>query len=196
MKVLVCLDIPEIGIELMKKEGLEVTKWNKERPMTSEELDDLTQKHDALLSTGAYNIDTSFLGKHSHLKIISQFAVGYDNIDVEAATAFKIPIANTPNAMTDATADIAFGLILATARKMCYMHKRIIEDQWKFFRPQANLGQELKNKTLGVFGLGTIGMELAKRCKGAYNMDVIYCNRSTNATAESELNVTKRLLIK
>ncbi len=191
MKVLVCLDIPEIGIELMKKEGLEVTKWNKERPMTSEELDDLTQKHDALLSTGAYNIDTSFLGKHSHLKIISQFAVGYDNIDVEAATAFKIPIANTPNAMTDATADIAFGLILATARKMCYMHKRIIEDQWKFFRPQANLGQELKNKTLGVFGLGTIGMELAKRCKGAYNMDVIYCNRSTNATAESELNAKR-----
>ena len=191
MKVLVCLDIPEIGIALMKKEGLEVTKWDKERPMTPKELDDLTQKHDALLSTGSYRIDVPFLKKHSHLKIISQYAVGYDNIDVDAATSFNIPIANAPNAMTDATADIAFGLILATARKMCYMHKRIIEGEWKFFRPQANLGQELKNKTLGVFGLGTIGMELAKRCKGAYNMDVIYCNRTVNSEAERELNAKK-----
>lgn len=191
MKVLVCLNIPEIGIALMKKEGLEITKWDKERPMTPEELDKLVQKHDALLSTGSYRIDTSFLEKHRHLKIISQYAVGYDNIDVDAATSLNIPIANAPNAMTDATADIAFGLILATARKMCYMHKRIIEDQWKFFRPQANLGQELKNKTLGVFGLGTIGMELAKRCKGAYDMKVIYCNRTVNETAERELNATK-----
>lgn len=191
MKVLVCLNIPDVGINLMKSEGIEVTKWTNDLPMTADELNTEAKKYDALLTTGNYKIDKVFLEANTHLKIISQFAVGYDNIDVSAARSLGIPIGNAPNAMTDATADIAFGLMIATSRKMFYMHKTIGENEWKHFRPQANLGFELKNKTVGVFGLGTIGMEFAKRCKGAYNMNVVYCNRTQNIKAENELNAKK-----
>lgn len=101
-----------------------------------------------------------------------------------------IPVANTPDAMADATADIAFGLMLAVSRKMFFMHKKIIRDDWGPFRPQANLGMELKGKTVGIFGLGRIGTEFAKRCAGAYGMKIIYHNRNRNLVAERLLNAT------
>ncbi|WP_400073251.1 2-hydroxyacid dehydrogenase [Zobellia russellii] len=191
MKILVPLNIPDKGIDLLKSEGLEVTKWTKDRPMTKEELYEAVAKHDALLSTSNYKLDADFLNANSHLKIISQYAAGYDNIDVEEAKKLGIPIANAPNSMTDATADMAFALVLAVSRKMFYMHKTIAKGEWQHFRPQANLGIELKNKTVGVFGLGRIGLEFAHRCKGAYGMNVIYCNRSTNREAEGKLGATK-----
>ena len=90
--------------------------------------------------------------------------------------------------MSEATADIAFGLMIAVSRKMFYMHKSILNNEWSYFRPTANLGFELKKKTLGIFGLGRIGMKMAKRCKGAYDMDIIYHNRRENPLAQKDLN--------
>jgi glyoxylate reductase len=90
--------------------------------------------------------------------------------------------------MSDATADVAFGLMIAVSRKMFYMHKSIAKGEWTYFKPKANLGFELKNKTLGIFGLGRIGTEVAIRCRGAYNMNIIYHNRHQNAEAERLLN--------
>ena len=191
MKILVPLNIPDTGIDLLKKEGLKVTKWTKDLPMTKEELYNAAAQHDALLSTSNYKLDAEFLRANKHLKIISQYAAGYDNIDIVAAKRLGIPIANAPNSMTDATADIAFALVLAVSRKMFYMHKTIAKDEWRHFRPQAHLGIELKNKTVGIFGLGRIGLEFARRCKGAYGMEVLYCNRSTNREAEEELQAKK-----
>jgi glyoxylate reductase len=104
------------------------------------------------------------------------------------ATKLGIPIGYTPNAMSNATADIAFGLMIATARNMFYMHNTISKGEWGHFKPKANLGIELKNKTLGVFGLGRIGIEMAKRCKGAYNMNVLYHNRKPIGNDEMDLN--------
>jgi len=191
MKVLVGLNIPDIGIELMQNEGIKVTKWTEDLPMTNKELNLEVKNYDALLSTSNYKINAEFLNDNKHLKIISQFSVGYDNIDVEEATKLGIPIGNAPDSMTDATADIAFGLLLATSRKLFYQHKRIEKGEWTHFRPQAHLGIELKNKTLGVFGLGRIGLEFAKRCKGAYNMNVLYCNRTKNVEAENSVGAKK-----
>ncbi|MUH36790.1 D-glycerate dehydrogenase [Zobellia amurskyensis] len=191
MKILIPLNIPDKGIDLLKSEGLEVTKWTKDLPMTKEELYEAAAKHDALLSTSNYKLDAEFLNSNKHLKIISQYAAGYDNIDVEEAKKLGIPIANAPNSMTDATADIAFALVLAVSRKMFHMHKTIAKGEWRHFKPQANLGIELKNKTVGVFGLGRIGLEFARRCKGAYGMDVLYCNRSVNLEAEEQLQAKK-----
>ena len=79
------------------------------------------------------------------------------------------------DAMSDATADTAFGLMLAASRKVCFLHKSIIAGDWGHFRPRAHLGLELKGKTLGIFGMGRIGFEMAKRCRGAYDMEVLYC---------------------
>lgn len=191
MKVLVTLNIPDSGIELMKKEGLAVTKWAEDLPMTHQQLNERVKRYDALLSTSNCNINAAFLKENRHLKIISQFAAGYDNIDVDEATRLGIPIANAPNSMTDATADIAFALMLAVSRKMFFRHKTIEKGEWQHFRPQAFLGMELKNKTVGIFGLGRIGLEFAKRCKGAYLMNVIYCNRSQNKEAENAVGAKR-----
>ncbi len=190
MKVLVSLNFPPIGIEMLKKEGLEVTTWTNDLPMNREQLITASQKHDILLSSSIYKLDADFLEQNKHLKLISQFAAGYNNIDLKKTSELGIPIANTPNAMSHATADIAFGLMLAVARKMFYMHKTIISGDWGHFRPQANLGMELKGKTIGVFGMGRIGTEFAKRCFGAYDMKVIYHNRTRNPEAEKGLKAT------
>ncbi|MFC1536111.1 2-hydroxyacid dehydrogenase [Candidatus Neomarinimicrobiota bacterium] len=187
-KVLISRIFPEVGAELLKAAGFFVTTWNDDRPMTPDELIEKAKIHDVLFCTLSDKIDKNFLNDCSHLEIISQYAAGYDNIDISEATRLGIPIGFTPDAMSEATADIAFGLMIATSRKMFYLHKKIISGDWNFFKPNADLGIELKNKTLGIYGLGRIGMEMAKRCKGAYNMKILYHNRTPNLKAEQELD--------
>lgn len=188
IKVFVSSIVPEIGINMLRKEGFNVTTWNNENPIPQEILIAEAKQCDALFCTLAAKIDEHFLNECKHLNIISQFGVGYDNININEATKLGIPIGNTPDVLTDATADIAFGLMIASSRKMFFMHKKIEKDEWKHFTPTSNLGIELKNKTLGIFGLGRIGIEMAKRCKGAYNMNVIYYNRKQNMEAEKLLD--------
>jgi glyoxylate reductase len=154
------------------------------------ELADLAKDHQALVCTLTDRIDRDFLEKCSHLDIISQFAVGYDNIDIAVATRLGIPVGYTPGAMTEATADIAFGLMIAVARKMAFMHKTIMAGQWGYFNPTGHLGMELTAKTLGIFGLGRIGFSLARRCKAAYGMKILYHNRTRNTEAEQALGAS------
>ncbi|WP_036385582.1 D-glycerate dehydrogenase [Muricauda sp. MAR_2010_75] len=187
-KVFLSLKYPQLAINMLKEAGFDITINESNNPVPQDELINICQEYDALLSTGSNKIDAHFLKSCQHLDVISQFAVGYDNIDVQAAKQFGIVIGNAPGAMTEATADVAFGLMIMVSRKMAYMHKTIEKGQWQHFVPTANLGFELDGKTLGVFGLGTIGMVMAKRCKAAYGMDIIYHNRSRNHEAEDTLN--------
>ena len=187
-KVFISKEIPEVGVSILEKAGMDVTIHQGDVPLTTGEMTEHLKGYHALLSVGHNKLDQHTLEKCGHLKVISQFGVGYDNIDVKKATELGIVVANTPLAMNDATADIAFGLMIATSRKMFYMHKKILKGEWGDFRSQSNLGFELKNKTLGLLGLGRIGEEMAKRCKGAYDMYVIYHNRSRNKNAESSLD--------
>ncbi len=186
VKVLLSRQFPERGIKILRQEGYGVTVWDKDRPMTQKELIENSRSHTALFCTLSEKIDKVFLDECSHLDIISQFGVGYDNIDIYQATRRGIPVGNTPGVLSDATADVAFGLMISVSRKMGYLHKSILRGDWNYFRPNANLGIELKNKILGLFGLGRIGLEMAKRCRGAYNMEIIYHNRSRNSEAERE----------
>lgn len=186
-KILVSRLYPKPGIRLLEKENFQLTLWKKERPMRQVELIEHAKTHHALLCTLTDRIDQHFLNLCSHLEIISQFAVGYDNIDIATATRLGIPVGFTPDAMSEATADIAFGLMIAVSRKMFFLHKTIINGQWGHFNPTGNLGFELKNKTLGIFGLGRIGAKMAQRCKDAYNMDIIYHNQTRNKAAEKNL---------
>jgi glyoxylate reductase len=190
IKVFITRDIPVVGIELLKKEGFHVSVWPYDRPMNPDELVEEGNKANAILTLMTDPIDKNFLNECKHLDIISQFAAGYDNINIAEATRLGIPVGYAPGAMSDATADIAFGLMIAVSRKMFYMHKKIAEGEWTYFKPKADLGIELKNKTLGIFGLGRIGFEMAIRCKGAYNMKIIYHNRKQNAEAENFLNAS------
>jgi glyoxylate reductase len=190
IKVFITRNIPVVGIELLKDEGFEVSVWAHDRPMEPKELIEEGKKANALLTLLTDVIDSNFLNECRQLDIVSQFAVGYDNIDIAEATKLGIAIGYTPGAMSDATADTAFGLMIASSRKMFYMHKKIAKGEWTFFRPKADLGIELKDKTLGIFGLGRIGLQMALRCKGAYSMKVIYHNRRPNAEAEKLLNAS------
>ncbi len=185
-KVLITRIIPPIAKDLLNQAGFAVTVWPGDKSMTNEELVQQTQKVNALLSLSSNKLNRTFFEACKHLEIVSQFAVGFDNIDVGAATDFKIPVCNTPDVLSAATADVAFGLLIAVSRKMFYNHKLILQGEWKQFEPLKNLGFELTGKTLGIFGLGRIGSIMAQRCKGAYSMKVIYHNRNRNSQIEKE----------
>ena len=189
-KILITRKYPEAGISLLREQGFDLTLWEKDRPMTPPELTNLAKDHQALVCTLTERIDRDFLEKCPHLDIISQFAVGYDNIDIAVATRLGIPLGYTPGAMTEATAYIAFGLMIAVARKMFFMHKTIMAGQWGYFNPTGHLGMELTAKTLGIFGLGRIGFSMAKRCKAAYGMKILYHSRTRNTAAEQALEAS------
>ena len=191
MKVFITRLIPDTGLQLLHDAQIEIMQWKEKRELTRQELIDYCKPCNALLSAGYNKIDAQFLNDCSHLKVIALHSVGFDNVDIKEATRLKIPIGNTPGVLSAATADTAFLLMLAVSRKAFYQHKRIEKGDWNFFEPNADLGIELKGKTLGIYGLGKIGFEMAKRCIVAYNMKVIYCNRSHNPDAENELNAVK-----
>ncbi|MEP7256989.1 MAG: D-glycerate dehydrogenase [Flavitalea sp.] len=191
MKVFVTRLIPENGIRMMEAAGAQVTQWLEKRELTEEELIGHCQNYDALMSVGPNKIDSVFLNACRHLKVVSLMSVGYDNVDVPAALALNIPIGNTPGVLSGATADLAFLLMLAASRKAFFHHKRIPSGAWGFIEPTADLGIELTGKTLGIYGLGKIGFEMAKRCVGAYDMKIIYHNRGINMEAEQRWNAKR-----
>jgi len=188
MKVFISGNIAESGIKLLKDQGITITKWEEDRQITAEELIANCKDVDALVSVGPNKINEEFLSASKHLKVVALHSVGFDNVDVEAAKAHNIPIGNTPGVLSGATADTAFILMLVVSRKAFYLHKKIVKGQWENYEPTPELGIELNGKTLGIFGMGKIGLEMAKKCVGAYQMKVIYHNRSRKPDAEAEVN--------
>lgn len=187
MKVFVTKAIPQVGIKMMEDAGCLVRVFPDDALLSQEELIRQGQQHDALLVAGFSKIDRHFLQSCTNLKVVSLFSVGYDSVDINAATEMKIPVGNTPGVLSRATADVAFLLMIAVSRKAFYNYQKIREDQWKGFEPVKDLGIELYGKTLGIFGLGKIGIEMARLCKGAFGMKIIYHNRNRNQIAEEQL---------
>ena len=185
MKIFVTRIIPSGAVATLQEAGITVDQWQEKRNIGHQELIDICKKYDGLISVGQDLIDRSFLQSCRHLKVIAQMAVGFDNIDVEEATRLGIPIGNTPGVLSKATADTAFLLMMAVSRKAMYMNHKIMRGEWGFYEPTADLGIELHGKTLGIFGLGKIGLEMARLCQGAYGMKIIYCNRNHNPEAEN-----------
>jgi len=190
MKVLITRQIPSKGIEELEKAGFDLTVYTDKAQLAQEDLIKLCASHDALFSVGANKLDAYFFEHCKHLKAIALMSVGYDNVDLSAANQYQIPISNTPDVLSKATSDVAFLLMIAASRNAFNMHKKIEKGEWGFFEPTANLGIELYGKTLGVFGLGRIGVELAKKATAAYGMKIIYHNRSKNKAAEELLDAT------
>jgi len=187
MKVFISGNIASVGIKELEENNISITQWKENRQITAEELIEACQDQDALISVGPNKINAGFLKACSHLKVIALHSVGYDQVDVAAAKKINIPIGNTPGVLSSATADTAFLLMLAVSRKAFFSHKKIIKGEWKNYEPSPELGIEVNGKTLGVFGLGKIGLEMAKKCMAAYQMEVIYHNRSRNEEAEKEI---------
>jgi glyoxylate reductase len=152
---------------------------------------------DALLSLLTDKIDAPIMDTAPKLRVISNMAVGFDNIDVREATKRKIVVCNTPGVLTETTADFAFALLLAAARRVAEAERNVKEGKWKTWGPMTLLGHDVHHATLGIVGLGRIGAEVAKRAKG-FDMRIIYYDTVRRPDLEKTLGVEfgelKRLL--
>ena len=156
--------------------------WQKGGRVPAEQFDEWLAKADALFSTGNIKINEELLAKAPNLKVIAQASVGYDNIDVAACNARNIPVGNTPGVLVDAVADLAYALILDSARKIVLAYDHVKSGKWGENKP-FGLATDLANKTLGVVGMGDIGSAIAERAK-ASKMKIIYHNRNRRADDE------------
>ena len=175
-KVLVTAKLPEDVIESIQAMH-DVEAHQETRPMGRAVLLQHVVDKEGLLCTITDRVDEELLGRAPGLKVIANYGVGYNNIDVEAATKKGIPVSNTPDVLTDATADIAMALILGTARRLVEGDKRVRQGQFAFWAPMHFLGSEVTGKTLGIVGLGRIGRAVARRARG-FDMRILYHNRN------------------
>jgi glyoxylate reductase len=172
-KVFVTRAIPEKGLELIR-DACDVDLWADELPPTREELLGRVRGVDGLLSLLTDRIDGEIMDEAGpQLKVISNHAVGFDNIDVNAATARRIPVGNTPDVLTDATADFAFALMMAVARRIPEGVRYVHDGKWKTWGPLTLLGVDIQGATLGLIGFGRIGQAVARRALG-FDMRVLY----------------------
>lgn len=155
----------------------EVEVWPERQPPPYEVLREKIQDVDGLLCLLTDPIDRALLEAAPHLKVISQMAVGYDNIDIAAATAKQIPVGHTPDVLTDATADFAWALLMATARRVVEGDRFTRANEWKTWEPDLLLGPNVSGATLGIVGLGRIGQAVARRAKG-FDMRILYTNQN------------------
>lgn len=178
--------IPEYLIKPYEDQ-LQFKMWSEEKtPIPQEILYEEVKKADGLICLITEKIDRSFLQHASHLKIIANMAVGYDNIDVQAAKEENIIVTNTPDVLTETTADLTFALLMATARRLIEASNIIYENRWKQWSPFWLAGTDVHHKTIGIVGMGRIGEAVARRAKG-FNMDILYHNRNRKYLAEKEL---------
>lgn len=188
MKVFLNKALPEAGMHLLKHPKIELIIPSKD-DLTRAEWLEYCKKSDVVISVGKMIFDQSFFEECPNVKAIALFSVGYDHVDISAATQHKVVVTNTPEVLSKATSDVAFLLMQMIARKAVFNIEKVKNGKWtKNFDPSAHLGQELYGKTLGVFGLGRIGLEMAKKCKNAFDMKIMYHNRSRNEQIEKEWN--------
>ncbi|MDD2713833.1 MAG: D-glycerate dehydrogenase [Simplicispira sp.] len=143
----------------------------------SELLEHLADK-DGVLTTGSERIDSELMAACPRLKIAANMAVGYNNFDVEAMTAAGVQGTNTPDVLTETTADFGFALLLAAARRICESEHYLRAGRWKNWRYDLFAGAEVHGSTLGIIGMGRIGQGIARRAAYGFGMDVVYHNRS------------------
>jgi glyoxylate reductase len=185
-KVFVTRIIPDTGLRQIIG-GCDAEVWPHPLPPPADVLRAKVAGCDGLVSLLTDRIDGSLLKAAPRLKVVSNFAVGFNNIDVPACTARGIAVGNTPGVLTDATADMAFCLLIGAARRVVEGHAYTRSGQWKTWEPLGHLGQDLAGRTLGVIGMGRIGYALARRCRGGWDMRILYHDVHRSEPAERDL---------
>ena len=186
--VFVCRPIPKVGLEYLAEMGVQLRIHPGPLPPTRDELLAGVRGCQGILSLLSDRIDVSVMeAAGEDLKVVANFAVGYNNIDLAAARQRGIQVGNTPDVLTDATADIAVGLLLAAARSFLPANQATRDGGWQTWEPLGWIGQDLQGKTIGIVGMGRIGHAVARRLHFGWNMPVLYTARSTKAPIEAEL---------
>ena len=171
-KVFVARLISTKGLDLIRG-FCDIDIWSSELPPPRKEIIRRVREVEGIVSLLTDKIDADVMDAAPHLKVISNMAVGVDNVDVAAATTRKLPVGNTPGVLTNATADQTFALLLAAARRVVEGEKYVRSGKWITWDPQLLLGADLVGATLGIIGFGRIGQAVAKRARG-FDLRVIY----------------------
>lgn len=181
--------IPEIGIELLKP-ACRVTMFNYDDVISREKLKEEIRGTEGIICMLSEKMDQDIIDKAPGLKVISNFAVGFNNIDIAYATKKGIVVTNTPGVLTDATADLAWALLLAATRRLGEGEQMMRSGNFKGWGPLMLLGQDVREKTLGIIGAGRIGTAVAERSIG-WNMNVLYVDNKRNLKLEKNLKARK-----
>lgn len=184
-RVYVTRRIQDAGLSLLPgRAGFRV--WEKDVPVDRETLLKEASGVDGLLSTLSDKIDGELFSRCPGLKVVSNYAVGFDNIDVNEATRRGVLVTNTPDVLTNATADLAFTLLLSSARRVVEASEFLRSGEWKTWSPNLLLGQEVSESVIGIVGMGKIGRAVARRAAG-FSMKILFFNRSPRPDIEREL---------
>ena len=171
------------------REATDMKYWDSEMPPPRDELLREVQDIDGLFCLLTEKIDAELFDAAPNLKVVSNMAVGFDNIDVAEATKRGIPVGNTPGVLTETTADFAFALLMAAGRRVSEGDRYTRAGNWKTWGPMVLLGQDIHGSTLGIIGFGRIGVEMAKRAKG-FGMNIVYYDVIRNEEREREYGAT------
>nr|WP_285874423.1 D-glycerate dehydrogenase [Halalkalibacter oceani] len=187
-KVLITRKIPQQIVKEIES-ICDVDMWQEEDiPIPREELKKRVKKVDGLYCLLTETIDDEIFNEATQLKIISNMAVGYNNINIETAKKKGIMVTNTPGVLTETTADLTFALLMATSRRLIEASQYISQGEWTTWSPMQLTGQDVFGATLGIIGMGRIGEAVAKRAKG-FDMRVLYYNRSQKTELEHKLDI-------
>lgn len=185
-QVLITHHLPEAAVELLHQ-ACEVQLDPHDQPLTPAALCQAVRGKAGLICLVTDRIDAQVLAAGEALKVVANVAAGYDNVDVQAATSRGIAVTNTPGAVTDSTADFAWGLLFSIARRIPEADRYIRSGKWKEWKLMVLLGRDIYEQTLGIVGMGRIGQAVARRARG-FGMRLLYHNRHRlEAALESEL---------
>jgi len=188
-KVYITRKIPDAGIKLLKDKGYEVDINGEDKVLSKEELVDALGKkdYDAVLCLLTDDVDSEVFDSAPNAKIFANYAVGYNNIDVEEAKKRGLKISNTPGVLTDTVAEHTFALVMAISRRIVEADKFVRAGKYVGWAPELFLGSDLKGKTIGVVGVGRIGSRVASIAKNGYEMNVVYHDIAQNDSLEETL---------
>jgi glyoxylate reductase len=182
--------IPQSAITQLVEQGFNVEVFKGDEIIPGELLKEKATDCDILLCLLTDKINEDILFGAKNLKMIANYAVGYNNINLEAATRLGIPVTNTPGVLTEATADLTFLLLLGVARRVVEADRMVRKGKFKGWGPMLLLGSELSEKTLGIIGTGRIGSAVARRAAG-FNMNILYTDTKSNLDIEKAYLATR-----
>lgn len=193
-RVLITRQVPDAALAVVR-DRCELQYDPSDRQLAPAELVQAVADKDGLLCVVTDRVDDAVLASSPALKVVSTVAVGYDNIDVAAATARGVAVANTPGVLTESSADLAWGLLFSIARRITEGDRYIRAGKWRDWKLMLMAGHDVYGQTLGIVGMGRIGQAVARRARGC-NMRILYHNRQrVDASIEAELGTTRVTLM-
>lgn len=189
-RVFITRDIPEAGIQILKDAGYEVEVYEDTQPLSRDLFLKKIINADAVIPMLSEQINKEAIDHASKLKVIANYAVGYNNIDIDYAKSKKIYVTNTPDVLTEATADLTWALILGITKRIAESDQFVKQGHFKGWGPVLMLGDDVSGKTLGIIGAGRIGRAVGQRACG-FNMNILYYSPSEKTQFEQQIGVRR-----